>query len=291
MLFANCHFHSTFSDGEYRPEQLVSLAKSLGHRALMLTDHDTVRGVYFLQNAARRAGLLSLLGCEFSTVGLGTGFHLLGIDFNPENAAMRRLLTRVAAKQTERSRILFERGLERGSLRSGITWQDVLDTFPDNDYFCNNQVFFTMVSRGIYAPEDYPDFFYNNFAPPSAVNREIAELTGMYDPDIEEVIHTVRAAGGVPVVAHPHRKAKFVDDLINMGVMGFETRHPDLTDEGEPEYYDRLCTERELYKLGGTDHSAVLGGLAERMPHLNVPIETGYVTESDFMKLYRRELG
>ena len=109
-------------------------------------------------------------------------------------------------------------------------------------------------------------------------------------PDIEEVIHTIRAAGGVPIIAHPNKRAKYVDDLIKMGVMGFETRHPDLT-EGEPEFYDALCTERNLYKLGGTDHSAVLGGLAERMAHLNVPIETGYVTEEDFMKLYRRELG
>ena len=92
MLFANCHFHSTFSDGEYHPNKLVELAKSLGHRALILTDHDTVRGTYFLQNAARKAGMLSLLGCEFSTKGLGSSFHLVGIDFNPENVAMRKLL-------------------------------------------------------------------------------------------------------------------------------------------------------------------------------------------------------
>lgn len=290
MLFANCHFHSTFSDGEYHPHQLVELARSLGHRALILTDHDTVRGTYFLQNAARRAGMFSLLGCEFSTVGLGSSFHLLGIDFNPENPAMRKLLAHVSQKQTERSHILFDRGLERGTLRPGITWQKVLDHFPDNDYYCNNQVFFTMLARGIYKSEDYPEFFYNNFAPPAEVNREIEEITGLYSPDVEEVIHTIRKAGGVPVVAHPNNRAKYVDDLIKMGVMGFETHHPDLT-EGEPEFYDALCTERNLYKLGGTDHSAVLGGLAKRMPNLNVPIETGYVTEEDFMKLYRRELG
>ena len=61
MLFANCHFHSTFADGEYHPEKLVSLAKTLGHRALILTDHDTVRGTWFLQNAARRAGAAKVL--------------------------------------------------------------------------------------------------------------------------------------------------------------------------------------------------------------------------------------
>ena len=158
MLFANCHFHSTFSDGEYHPYKLVELAKSLGHRALILTDHDTVRGTYFLQNAARKAGMLSLLGCEFSTKGLGSSFHLVGIDFNPENAAMRKLLARAAAKQTERSHILFDRGLERGTLRPGITWQDVLDFFPDNDYYCNKKSFSPCRPRGSISPRITPNF-------------------------------------------------------------------------------------------------------------------------------------
>ena len=78
MLFASCHNHSTFSDGVYTPERLVALAKGLGHGGIILTDHDTVRGTYFLQKEARKQGLLSLLGCEFSTLHKGVGVHLLG---------------------------------------------------------------------------------------------------------------------------------------------------------------------------------------------------------------------
>ena len=86
MLFANCHTHSTFSDGVYSPEELVDLAVKIGHKALILTDHDTVRGTYFLSKAARKAGLLSLLGCEFTSVGPeGQNVHLVGFDFNPDN--------------------------------------------------------------------------------------------------------------------------------------------------------------------------------------------------------------
>ena len=56
MLFANCHFHSKFSDGEYYPEELARLARRQGYRAVMLTDHDTVRGNWFMQKAARMEG-------------------------------------------------------------------------------------------------------------------------------------------------------------------------------------------------------------------------------------------
>lgn len=291
MLFANCHNHSTFSDGAHTPEKIVALAKSEGHGAVILTDHDTVKGSYFLMKEARRLGLLSLLGCEFSTRGFGSGFHLLGLDFDPENRDIRALLERTSRKQTERSRILFERGVARGTLREGISWQDVLDSYPNNDYFCNNQVFETFFNKGIYKREEYYEFFKNNFRPPREEELEIEETTGLYTPSIEEVVSKVRRAGGVPIVAHPHRKEKYVKDLISIGVMGFETRHPDLVDEGEPELYDRICTEAGLYKLGGTDHHGVLGGYTEVMPwHICDP-KIGYTSEEEFMKLYQRRLG
>ena len=39
-MFANCHFHSTFSDANITPAELVAVAKKIGHKALVLTDHD-----------------------------------------------------------------------------------------------------------------------------------------------------------------------------------------------------------------------------------------------------------
>lgn len=86
VMYSNAHLHSTFSDGAYSPKALVEIGKSLGHKAMILTDHDTVRGTYFMHRAARRAGMRSILGCEFSTRGPeGCEIHLLGFDFNPDN--------------------------------------------------------------------------------------------------------------------------------------------------------------------------------------------------------------
>jgi primosomal protein N' len=89
MLFANCHFHSTFSDDEFTPEELVSRGVAAGFKAMILTDHDTMRGSYFFQRAARQAGVLSLIGCEFTGKHTETTFHIVGVDFNPENEVLR----------------------------------------------------------------------------------------------------------------------------------------------------------------------------------------------------------
>lgn len=41
MKFANLHLHSTYSDSQLTPMQLVLIGKSLGYHALALTDHET----------------------------------------------------------------------------------------------------------------------------------------------------------------------------------------------------------------------------------------------------------
>ena len=91
-VFASCHNHSVFSDAEYSPEKLVELAHEMGHGGIILTDHDTVRGTYFINKAARKVGMKSILGCEFTTYYGEYDTHLLGFDFNPDNRKMKALL-------------------------------------------------------------------------------------------------------------------------------------------------------------------------------------------------------
>jgi predicted metal-dependent phosphoesterase TrpH len=45
MKYANCHLHSTYSDAQLTPAQLVLIGKSLGYKAQALTDHETDGGV------------------------------------------------------------------------------------------------------------------------------------------------------------------------------------------------------------------------------------------------------
>ena len=288
MLFANCHFHSTFSDDEFSPEELVERGVAAGFKAMILTDHDTMRGSYFFQKAARQAGVLSLVGCEFSGKYQDKNIHIVGVDFNTENAQVREVLRRGAGKQTERSRLLFEYGLEHGTLREGLTWQEVLDENPDNDYLCNNHVFRAMLARGIYEEAEYDDFLMANFSYSLPQSKALSPmLRERYGNTAEEVMSAILAAGGVPIVAHPEGLEAYADELVSIGAMGFETSHPEISECCKVFFAD-YCQKKGLYQLGGTDHSSVLGGTGYQA---QMPPESGNVTEENFMKLWRRELG
>lgn len=291
MYFANTHMHSTFSDGVWTPEELIRLGKKLGHKAMILTDHDTVRGSYFFQKEARKQGILTLMGAEFCC---GCSFgrcHVVGVDFNPENAGIKELLAIGSQRQTRRSEYLFHEGLKRGTLRPGVTWQEVLEAFPDNDYFCNNRVFDLLLEKGVYTKEEYAEFFKQNFRS----TPESRKLFGSDSVSLEETVSAIRAAGGVAVLAHPGEKDGYMDhscldEMLNAGIGGIEVCHPLMTAE-ERAHYDRVCGEHGLYKLGGIDHDGLLGGFAGWMPDHEADPQDGYTTEENFMKLYRRELG
>ena len=156
---------------------------------------------------------------------------------------------------------------------------------------CNNQIFDLLVKKGAYTIADYGEFVEQNFCS----TPEIRKMFGSDSITLEETVATIRAAGGVAVLAHPAEKGHYMDhacfeEMLQAGIMGVEINHPEMTTE-EKVLYKKLCEEHGLYKLGGIDHSGLLGGFTDRMPGHEAEPENGCATEQDFMQLYRRELG
>ena len=54
---ADLHVHTTASDGDYTPSQVVALAKAARLSAVAVTDHDTLAGVGPAAEAARQLGI------------------------------------------------------------------------------------------------------------------------------------------------------------------------------------------------------------------------------------------
>jgi 3',5'-nucleoside bisphosphate phosphatase len=66
-FFADLHNHTRASDGDFSPAQLVTKAKSLGLKAVAITDHDTLKGLKpGLAAAAQLGGIQVVPGVELS---------------------------------------------------------------------------------------------------------------------------------------------------------------------------------------------------------------------------------
>lgn len=78
------HTHTTYSDGELTPNQLIDYAAERGIAAISITDHDTVAAYTEpdLYDYAENAGLEIVAGVEISTADNKNRFHVLGLCIN-----------------------------------------------------------------------------------------------------------------------------------------------------------------------------------------------------------------
>lgn len=93
-MLADLHTHSTASDGQYRPAELIKLAKARGIRLLALTDHDTVEGLSEATQAEETLGLRVLNGVE---LGAAEYSHLHILGYGVDSAGLVPLCQRLKA--------------------------------------------------------------------------------------------------------------------------------------------------------------------------------------------------
>ena len=270
-IYASLHAHSTHSDGVFSPAELARVAYDEGYRAMVLTDHDTVSGTEDMIASCRELGLECMLGIEFSTFfkEINCELHITAFHFDPKYPKMAHYLGQLSEKESEQTRILFERGVDIGYIK-GITWEEVLEYNKGISWLCNEHVFRAMKAKGLITDLEYREFFetcYGKYR--SQVKSDIEFL------EVEELIALVHEAGGIAIVAHPmppYGNLDAVSLLASRGIDGIEVWNSMLKGKDRRRALE-IAKEFDLYVSGGADHEGLLGGQYARFEH---PEETIY---------------
>ena len=185
------HCHSTASDGELSPRDLVFRAKDYAVDVLSLTDHDTTAGLEEAQTAADEVGIKLIHGIELSVRWKQEQLHILGLNIDKDHAAMKRgvriqqetRLTRTELMASRLERMGVAGALEGGRKESGCE-------VVGRRHFAN-----FLVSEG-YA-SDFKDVFARFIGDrcPAYVEQRWTSL--------ENAIEWIDQSGGVAVIAHP----------------------------------------------------------------------------------------
>ncbi|MCI8548787.1 MAG: PHP domain-containing protein, partial [Bacilli bacterium] len=100
-MIVDLHTHSTASDGQYTPSELVRLAKDRGIEALALTDHDTLDGLEEASQTGEQLGIQVLRGVELGAREYRS-LHILGYSFSPDAPGLRKLCDELKRGRDER---------------------------------------------------------------------------------------------------------------------------------------------------------------------------------------------
>jgi predicted metal-dependent phosphoesterase TrpH len=214
------HLHSTISDGSEEPAHVVESAFAAGVRTMSLTDHDSTLGWEEATAACQRRGMTFIPGAELSvSVPNAGGMHLLAYLFDPLDADLNAAMNRV--KGGKKARVAEM--VERLRAKYDITLDDVLEVAGDAPPQ-RPHIAAVLISRGYAADTDevFATILYpgSDFYIPTSLK-----------PDILTAIELVRAAGGVPILAHPTARTghtmpkQNLIRLLDAGLGGLELDH------------------------------------------------------------------
>jgi predicted metal-dependent phosphoesterase TrpH len=272
------HTHTLRSDGVLEPAELVRQAFDAGVRLLAITDHDNL-GAYREMRVATAlpAGLELLPGVEINAVvdrrdGLWEGeLHILGFGMDADDEAFEAAL----AKQRSERRRRFDRILARlREIGMPVDAETAQIAAGDDDALGRPTVARALIRAGhAVSVED-------------AFQRWLAWGMPAYVPrnglGPVAAIAAIRAAGGLPVLAHfreaPEREA-ILRELVGHGLGGLEVYYRSF-DLATVEAVGGVADALRLVRTGGSDYHGDLGPYAETHAELWVPPEVGVELKS-----------
>lgn len=252
------HTHSSVSDGTDDPATLVAKAYAAGLDVVALTDHDTYAGLPAALAAGERHGIEVVPGMEMSTRHRGRSVHLLVYGDLSGDEAVTAELARIRGGRGDRLRPVLDK---LAALGMDISESEVMAQVGQSPSIGRPHIADALVAKGFVA--DRTEAFDRFLADggPAHVERYATELV--------DAITLVRAAGGVPVIAHPWGRgsaAVLAPDVLTglvagQGLAGFEVDHQDhdATQRAELRALaDRLgCLgtgSSDYHGLGKSDH-------------------------------------
>lgn len=187
---SDLHIHTTASDGRWTPEETVVAVQREGIECFAITDHETVANVHETAALAQQAGLAFLAGVEMSAGYDGVILHILGYGVDADDRALHQLLEHNTGCMRWTNEEIMRRLIATGAPLDLGEYAAYRNDRSRGGWSALNY----MIDKGIC--RDARDFFDRVYVPPiQPPAPDFAQL--------DEVVRIVRAAGGLPVLAHP----------------------------------------------------------------------------------------
>ncbi|WP_409305787.1 PHP domain-containing protein [Peribacillus sp. SCS-155] len=234
------HLHTTASDGEYPPEEVVNRAFQMGLKTIAITDHDTLNGVLPAIKQGEKLGIHIIPGIELSTTYEGITVDILGYGVK-SSEQLNQLLKALRNERETRAIKIIEKFQEIGM---HITIEDVMK-FSKGEVLSRPHIARAIVAHGYV--DEYQKVFdlYLADGKPCAVNKMIVS-----PGDGLKFIHD---AGGKAILAHPVvLNEALISELLKLPFDGIEVWHRRHGIE-EIKTFKRIAQENNLIMTGGSD--------------------------------------
>ena len=185
------HVHTTSSDGQYTPAEIIQKAADKNIKVIAITDHDTISGLKEAEKEGKKHGIIVVPGIEINISFPSGEFHLLGLGIKEPSTSLNNIVEKVIENRNERNRIIIEKINADGI---PLTEEELKSDFPD-----------TVIGRPHFAAElvKYGVVKTRQQAFDQYLGRGKKWYTPRICTNLDEAIIAIQESKGVPVIAHP----------------------------------------------------------------------------------------
>ncbi|HFD12462.1 MAG TPA: PHP domain-containing protein [Crenotrichaceae bacterium] len=187
------HTHTNASDGTLTPEALVQQAHDAGITTLAITDHDTTTGLEEAHRIAKQLNLRLINGIELSVSWSQTVIHIVGLNIDPGSLPIQQGTIELNRLREIRA-IKIGESLAKSGFENAYTGAKSLagDATITRSHFAQY-----LVTQGCAKNVSKVFKHYLVRGKPGYVATQWASL--------ENAVSWITQAGGIAVIAHPHR--------------------------------------------------------------------------------------
>ena len=241
------HSHSTASDGQYSPSELIEKAYKRGLSVIALTDHDTIKGLEEAEKKAKELSITFVPGIEINIHRPGSEFHLLGLGINRQSNSLLKLTEKLKQNRLERNIQIIQKLNENGI---NISLEEIKKEYPRES-----------LGRPQIAEFLYTHGFVKNVqqAFDKFLTRGKSCFIEKKGCDLSEAVTAIYESQGIPVIAHPlslylswSKLEETLKNFRNQAVLGLEAYHPGAR-VVECERLEEIARRNGFFVTAGSD--------------------------------------
>ncbi len=254
---ADLHIHSSASDGQLEPAELLRKVKSKNISTVSITDHDTIKGYLEARKIALELDIELIPGVEITTIWNEREVHLLAYNFRDDDEEFLLLLNRHKTARRRRMHSIVEMLKKKGV---DIDYDEIRAESKSGN-IGRPHAANVLIKKGYVA--SVPEAFIRY------LSAEKIETIKTNYAGIDEVVAATKNAGGILSLAHPG--PLYSDDdlnqLLSFGLDGIECIHPSHSFSVQKKFTN-LARTRNLLITGGSDYHGT--GKSEYDPFLGI---------------------
>lgn len=237
------HIHSTFSDGNKTPAEILELAREKNLIAFSITDHDNIGAYSEVKKLRRKDDPEIIIGVELSTGRGGEDLHILGYFMDPDSEIfLTRLKGFRKIRNSRGARMLKE--LKKLGIDIPI---ELVKNLAGQSAIGRPHVAQAMVQTGAVKNMDEAFVKYIGLHGPAYIPK--ANLSP------KEAIELIHGAGGLAFMAHPRIAGayNYIDEFIGYGLDGIEVYHP-YHYSNHVRAFAKIVKDKAILASGGSDY-------------------------------------